>query len=202
MPRDPGAYSQRPRGPGDIVSGIAFFECTGGRQMKYFLAPVIAAVLIAGCVYESPLTEEHVIAIDPSVPGVWEEIPEPGNEQIPQDRMLILKFSDTEYMVSYPMGAKSDYYRAYPINIGGVSCVQLQVIGTQKGPLEPKEKDQFLVASYVISDDILEISLLNTELVDDDIKNPESLRKAFLEHKNDKNLFVEPGRFKRIHNPE
>jgi hypothetical protein len=57
------------------------------------------------------LTEDHPIAVDSSVLGLWEVIPDDGI-----------------------------YYRAYPIKIGGVSCVQLQAIGTKAGPPDKKRK--------------------------------------------------------------
>ena len=40
--------------------------------------------------------------------------------------------------------------------------------------------------------------MLNTDLVSDDLKTTDELREAFLKHKDDKDLFVQPGVFARV----
>ena len=107
------------------------------------MLPVLAALLLVGCVYEAPLTKEHKIPVDSAVLGLWEPIPDEGEEPKQDERMMILKYSDTEYLVHYPLGKDGMYYRCYPIKIGDVSCVQLQVIGTEEGPPKTDEKDLF-----------------------------------------------------------
>jgi len=164
--------------------------------LKAFLT--VAVLLLAGCEYESPLTKEHSIAIDSAVLGLWEPIPDEGEKPKQDERMMILKYSDTEYLLHYPVGKDGLYYRCYPIKIGGVSCVQLQVIGTGDGPLKKDEKDLFHVVSHQLANAELEIKLLNTDLVDDDLKTTEALRQSFLNHKGNKDLFTNPGKFKRI----
>jgi len=62
------------------------------------MLPVLAALLFAGCVYESPLTEENKISVDAAVLGLWEEVKDGDG------RMMILKYSDTEYLIHYPVG--------------------------------------------------------------------------------------------------
>jgi hypothetical protein len=151
---------------------------------------LLATMLIfAGCVYESPLSEEHTIAIDPGVLGLWEEIPDEATDSSEMERMLVMRFSDTEYLVRY---------RAYPIKIGKVSCIQLQSLGSGKGPLPAGENQQYLVASYQLDARGLEVKLLNSDLVTDKISDPLLLRKAFLDHQDEENLFSGPGRFRRI----
>jgi len=112
---------------------------------------------------------------------------------------MILKYSDTEYLIHYPPGGNDEaYYRGYPIKIGGVSCVQLQIIGTDDGPLKKNEKGLFHVASYRLTEGQLEIKLLNTDLVDDSLKTTDGLREAFLKHKENKELFNDPNVFRKI----
>ena len=174
-----------------------------------------AVLLVTGCVYEYPLTTEHNIPIDPELLGLWEGIPDEGDEpdppedgekadeekENPEDRMLILKFSDTEYMIHIPPGGNAEmYYRGYPINIGNVSCVQLQVIGDYLGPLYKEVKDLFLVATFVLENGGLEIKMLNPDLVGEDLESSEALGEAFLENKENKNLFMDPGKFRRVEN--
>ena len=152
------------------------------KSVVVFLA--LTVLLRAGCEYTSPLTKEHNIAIDSDVLGLWEPIPDEGEESKQDERMVILKFSDTEYMVHYPFGEDGLYFRCYPIKIGGISCIQLQVIGSFDGP---PENVLFHVVSYQLTNDELKIRILNTHLVDDDLK-----------HKDNKELFTDPERFRKI----
>jgi hypothetical protein len=168
--------------------------------MKYIIMIFATAIfLIVGCKYECPLTKEHNIAVDPAVLGVWEPIQDKSDKSQQDERMMILKYSDTEYLIHYPPGGSDEaYYRGYPIKIGGLSCVQLKIIGTDDGPLQKDEKDLFLVASYRLTGDQLEIKTLNTDLVDDNLKTSDELRKGFLKHKDNKELFKDPGVFRKI----
>ena len=153
----------------------------------------MAVLLLAGCVYESPFTTEHSIAIDSAVLGLWEPKPDGGEEDSEQDElMMILKYSDTEYLIHDGI-----YYRGYPIELGGISCVQLQIIGTNDGPPEKDKPDLFYAVSYQLTNGELEIKKLNTDLVDDDLKTTEELQKAFLKHKDNKDLFKDLGVFRK-----
>ena len=121
----------------------------------------VAVLLITGCEYESPLTKEHNIAVDSAVLGLWEAIPDKGEEPKQNERMMILKYSGTEYLIHYPVGKDGVYFRGYPIKIGGVSCVQFQAIGTDDGPPEKDEKDLFHVVSHRLAG--AELESKNTE---------------------------------------
>jgi hypothetical protein len=163
--------------------------------------PAVAILLLAGCEYESPLTKEHNLAVDPTVFGLWEPIPIEGDLSKQDERMMILKYSETEYLIHYPPGGNDEaYYRGYPVNIGGVSCVQLQVIGTADGPPGKDTKDLFHVVSYQLTDGRLDIRRLNTDVVDDALKTTAELRNAFLKHKHNKDLFKDPAVFRKIKN--
>lgn len=168
--------------------------------MRCVAVLLIAAVLfLAGCKYETLLTKEHAIAVDLSVLGLWE--PQPDGREGPgaNERMMILKYSDTEYLIHYPPGGNDEaYYRGYPIQIGGISCVQLQVIGTEDGMPKRDIKDLFHVVSYELKKGILEIRMLNTDLVGSNLKTSEALAQAFLNHKDNKDLFTNSVRFKQI----
>ena len=167
--------------------------------MKCMMALLtVAFLMLDGCKYESPLTKEHSIAVDSAVLGLWELIPDKGKEPKKDERMMILKYSDTEYLIHYPTGKDGLYFRVYPIKIGGISCVQLQVIGTGDGPLEQDDTELFHVALYQLTNGKLKIKTLNTDLVDDDLKTTDELRKAFLKQKDKKELFTDPGMFRRI----
>lgn len=168
--------------------------------MKHALWAVIVVALVlsfTGCEYLAPLSEEHTIAVDPAVVGLWEEVPEGDRPPDPDDRMLILKYSDTEYLVHYPTRKDEMYYRAYPIKVNGISCVQVQLIGTADGDIK-KGDSRYQVVTYSISKGELEIKTLNTDLVDKNLRDTASIKEAFLKNRDNKNLFTNPGRFRRV----
>ncbi|MDA2939198.1 hypothetical protein MYX75_13175 [Acidobacteria bacterium AH-259-A15] len=109
-----------------------------------------------------------------------------------------MKCSNTEYLIHYPIGEDGMYFRGYPIKIGDVSCVQVEVLGNEDGPLDGDEKDLFHVVSYQLEKSELTIKTLNTDLVDDELKDSEALKKAFLGHEGSKDLFTDPGKFRKI----
>lgn len=164
--------------------------------MMTFLA--VAVLLFTGCDYEVPLTKEHNSAVDPALLGLWVAIPDEGAVAAEDERMLILRYSDTEYLIHYPIGgADETYYRCYPIKIGGVSCVQIEAIGTNEGHIPKDAKNIFEVASYRFEHAELEIKLLNNDLVDGDLETTEALKQTFLKHTRNTELFNDPGRFRR-----
>lgn len=57
--------------------------------MKYMIVLLTAAVLLlVGCVYESPLTKKHNIAVDSTVLGLWEPIQDEGDVLKQDERMM------------------------------------------------------------------------------------------------------------------
>jgi hypothetical protein len=164
--------------------------------MKVSTAALLLLALV-GCWYDAPLTEEHRISIDPSILGKWEIAEDEAQGPEPKDTIMILKFSDTEYMIHYIATADARYYRGYPIEMGGVSCVQLQVIGTPEG-LPERDAKPFFVVSYQRRGGDLVVKLLNTDLIDNALTESDALRQAFLVHKEDPDLFRDPGRFQRV----
>ena len=168
--------------------------------MRYIVVLVTVTLLfLAGCKYEAPLTKEHTIPIDLSVLGFWEPQTDRTDGSGVDEHMLILKYSETEYVIHYPPGGNDEtYYRAYPIKIGGIFCVQLQVIGTDDGMPNKGDKDLFHVVSYELKKGILEIRTLNTDLIDNNLKTTEALVKAFLSHRDNKDLFNNSVKFKQI----
>ena len=167
--------------------------------MKYAAGfAIVATLVIAGCGgYQVPLTEEHNILIDQSFLGLWEEVPHGDKPPNPDEKMLILKYTDTEYLVHYPAGKDGMYFRGYPIKVEGVSCVQVQLIGAADGDIK-KEDRKYHVISYKLSNGELEIRTLNTDLVDKNLQDSAGLRQAFLKHKDNKDLFTNPGKFRKV----
>jgi hypothetical protein len=164
------------------------------------LVPTLLLLLVAlaACQYDAPLTTDHVIPIDPSILGSWAIIPAENDD--PETRVQIHGFSDTEYAIHYHESSIDLYFRAYAINIAGVPAVQLELIGSGEGAVGSDEEDRYVVARYRLVDGQLEVRTLNTELVDDALKDSESLRAAFIAHKDNPELFSDPGLFKRREN--
>ncbi|MDD5165758.1 MAG: hypothetical protein PHQ57_00005, partial [Candidatus Omnitrophica bacterium] len=125
---------------------------------------LVAVLLLPGCEYECPLVGEHSISIDSSLLGLWDSVRGGGDEADAHQQMMILKFSDSEYLIHYPT-KDGLYYRGYPIEIGGVPCVQLEVIGIKDGLPDKNEKRLFHVVSYSLIKGELEVKTLNTDLV-------------------------------------
>ena len=70
-----------------VGTGAKTFHQQSGYQRKgaivmkrMIILPAVALWCVAGCVYESPLTEEHTIAVDEAVLGLWEEQPREGEQ--------------------------------------------------------------------------------------------------------------------------
>ena len=156
----------------------------------------ICVLLLSACKYKTPITTEHDIPVDQHVLGSWKIVP--AENQDNQSGILIFRFSDTEYSVHYHEDGGNLYFRAYAINIDGVAAVQLEFIGSDDGPAGEDATERFHVISYQLENDQLKISTLNTELVDDKLDDSESLRKALIKHKENPDLFNEPGFFKRV----
>lgn len=162
-------------------------------NMKCALCLMVATLLTMGGCYYAPLTEEHTIPIDPAVLGLWEELPHGAKMSDPPDesrgRILILKYSPTEYLVYNFCPEEGLYFRAYPINIESVDCVQLELIGTSAGVVE-EDRKYYVVASYVLSNGQLEVRMLNGDIVDMNLRDSASLRQVFRENKANERLFV------------
>ena len=167
--------------------------------MKAYRWILICVLLLsAGCYYDSPLTEEHSLPIDTNLLGVWQEIADDGVLPDESDRMVVLKLSETEYLVHYPVRKEGGYYRAYPFSLGGVEGIQVEVLGSGSGPVEEGEMDIYVVVSYSLTDGDLELRILNEKLVDDELSGSTAIREAFLKNKDAKDLFTDPGKFRRI----
>jgi hypothetical protein len=163
--------------------------------MKTIPVVLLAVLLVTGCRYAAPLSAAHDLPIDPAALGCWEPARDASAGTDDGERLLILRFSPTEYLIHHDAPADARYYRAYPIEVGGVACVQLQVIGTPAGPPEEGAKP-YDVVSYALDAGDLVIRQLNTDLIDEGLRG-EALRAAFLAHKDHPDLFRDPVRFQR-----
>ena len=172
----------------------------GWMVMKGSVFFAVGFLLLAGCIYEAPLEVEHTVPVDPALIGLWQLVPKEGEEPDADSRLLILNFSETEYLMSSPVGGEEIQYRAYPIKPGGISCVQLQVIGTDKG--EPKwqggQPKPFMVFSYEVEDGMLVVRSLNGDVVGADLTTTEAMREAFLKNNDNNDLFTDLATYRKV----
>ena len=167
--------------------------------MKRFqVLPAVCILLLAACTYDAPITEEHSIPVDQALLGLWEAVPGDEEDSSEPERMLVLKFSDTEYLVHDVDGDSGIHFRGYAIEVAGVSCVQLQGSGFDDEPVDETDEELFSIVSYQLVNGELEVSELNTDLVDEDLETSEAIRQAFVAHKDDKDLFTNPVMFRKI----
>ena len=161
-------------------------------------AIVVTTAFLVGCQYDYPLVEQSVKPIDKSLLGVWESVPETGETNAPINRALVLRFSDTEYLIQYPVKEKDClFFRAYLIDVGGLSCLQVQVLGTDKGPVEAAD-DTFDVVSYKPEGAQLDVGVLNPQVVDKNATSTAALVKLFLKGKASPTLFTPHAKFRKV----
>ncbi|HEX2767690.1 MAG TPA: hypothetical protein VHN12_00255 [Geobacteraceae bacterium] len=165
--------------------------------MKHFLLSLLFLLLsVAGCEYQEPLYEKQNISIDQALLGLWEPAPEKNEPKPSGEWILALKYSDTEYLIHYHTGSDSMYFRAYPLKVGDISCLQLQLIGNDSGPLA-KTDPAWQVAFVTRTGDEVTIRMMNTSVVGRDLRGP-GLREAFLKNSKNTNFFREPVKFRRV----
>lgn len=163
-----------------------------------FIILIITIFMFSGCRYEVPLVATSDRPIDPEILGLWKLIPEPGEDPEEVETMMILAYSDTEYLIHHPVGQDDMYYRAYPIKVGDKACVQLQIIGDEDGPLRHTGEGLYLVAAYELIQGRLEVTILNTDVLSNTFKTSRALRKAFRSHIEHPALFDNPGTFIKV----
>ena len=167
--------------------------------MKKFLCPLLIAILLtAGCVHEAPLTTEHALAIDSALLGLWELVPGEAKGDPDEDRMVVMRWSDTEYLVQMPLGAEGDFFRAFPAEVGGHALVQAEFLGNYSRDWYPPDKTFYPIITYEMVEGILIISSLNPEVVDVEITDSEALREEFLNNKDRQDLFNPPAHYRRV----
>lgn len=154
---------------------------------------ILATIITTGCFgYDFPLSERQSLPIDASILGTWEPVNERGK---PDNRMTVLRSSATEYSIQ--LGQTGDQWRAYPINVAGSSCVQFTRALTPSKNI-PAGAKMYLVMTLELVNGNLDMKLLNPELIKTNLRSSAELRKAFLAHKEDQNLFIRTEVFRRV----
>lgn len=164
---------------------------------KPLVTLLLLALVFCGCEYNVPLVDEATVAIDPTLVGVWEPVREQDEEAKSEEKLVILSFSKTEYMIIHPTGKDEMYFRVYPVTIDGLKLVQLQWLGYQQHALKGTEKP-YQLCRYRLDQDILTIQVLNGKVLDREAETSEALRQSLLENKSNPELFQDPGRFRKL----
>jgi hypothetical protein len=163
--------------------------------MKTLLASLVSVFLLNSCVFDEPFAAKAEIPINQALLGRWESIPDSADAE--PERMVVLQHSENEYVVAYPLGGDAMAFRAYPVKLEGRDFVQIQLIGTVKGPVETKDR-KFHLLQVKLDGDTLETRTIDPEVIGKDHKSSADLLAAFKAHKDDAGLFQKPARFHRM----
>ena len=162
--------------------------------MKPFAWLAVAAILVAGCDYESPLCTEADIPIDPALLGAWEAITEADEAAPERDELLmIVRLSPHEYLVHDRGG---QYYRGCLVDVAGHRCFQLQDLGS--GLEATPATAGYLLGRCVVEGETLTVSLLNDKHVPSRrLKTSGEIRAAILANRDAPDLFETVVRLRR-----
>ena len=160
------------------------------------LLSLLAGLFLAACTFDAPLAPYASTPIDPELLGTWE--PLPVDDATPTGEITIVKRADeNRYLIEHRDGDSILYFDAWLGRQEGITFLQLEVTGDEDGPATPDDTDLFSVVSYSISGDELVMHSLNTDLIDENLADTPALQKAFFEHREHPELFVEPSRMRR-----
>ncbi len=165
---------------------------------KHGLIPVFIFFILTACDYDAPLVGEASLPIDQAVLGTWELIPDDQAGQESTVRAVIRQESGNEYAIEYIDDESIIYFRGWLAELEEIHFVQLEVTGTNKGPVDAKYTDPFGVLSYTLDNGKLVIRPLNTALVNKALADTSALQAAFAANRNDPNLFHDPGQFRKL----
>lgn len=159
-----------------------------------FLLLGLAFVLANGCVYDQPVAGP-ALPLDNAFLGKWRSL---GNKP---EELLALKFSDKEYIVEYPQGEDGMLFRAYPVEVGKLKLVQLQLLGSAKGPVKDADR-KFHLCSCAVVGDRLELRMVSQAVVDGKkLKTSEAIRAAVIANEDNPGLFESPEVFAKLPEP-
>lgn len=157
------------------------------------ISALLSILLLCGCVYEVPLVEEPVVLIDPELTGTWQLIPNEGEPEDPTAQLVILPFSQTEYVVvCSPSKNDRVVFRGYPAHVKGMELVQLEWLQAEPG------QKRYHVCHYTLQDGRLLVQTLNNDLVSDLITDSETLREAFVENCRNPKVFSTPMVYRKM----
>lgn len=158
---------------------------------------MVGIFAMVGCVYKAPLAKKQKIKIDNAVVGLWQTADKAAEAAGAAGRLLVLEYTDSEYLVCYQDAKGSMYFRGYPIKVEGISCVQLQLVGNADGSVKAEDR-KYQVVTYALAADALEVRILNGDVVSADLGTTEELKDAFTKNKDNEKLFSNPVKFVKV----
>lgn len=162
--------------------------------MLKWLLIIVYCLLLAGCDFTVPLSENPEMVVDDRAIGLWERTKAGGKTE----RLLVLPLSGHEYFVSWPEGANTELYaRAHQFDFSGKTLVQLQWFGNSDGGM-PDDNRQYQLAVCEITGKALHIRLLNADVVGKDHASSDDLAAAIKANNNNPSLFRDKMTFEKI----
>jgi hypothetical protein len=160
------------------------------QRVKAVVLLISVILFTAGCGDEAPLAEKQGLPIDASILGLWESVSDAGL------KMIVSKYSETEYSIRFPGGKGDRFLRGYPIKVAGISLIQLT--GTGENNILKDGSGGYLIISYEFSGGNLVIKTPDSKYTDTGLKSSAALRRAFLKNKDNKDFFFEMLRFRKV----
>lgn len=142
-----------------------------GKSLHALLA-LLLCLLVTGCEYDVPVTNEPTGAVDPRLIGEW----------IGKDGWIKVRGFDA---TSYAIFHDGRLYRAWHSAVANLPVVSVQDIDTTRR--------KFFYLSHAVSDDgqRLTLRVANDTLIPDDTKDAARVRQLFEEHAANPGLFGE-----------
>lgn len=154
----------------------------------------VLGLLVAGCVYEAPLSNEPQQAVDKALLGKWQTTDRDGKVQ----ELLVLPLGPKEYLVHYPSNAKDGiFFRAFVAQGGEVPIMQFQALGTAAGDV-PDNARVYHFGTFRVDGSQVVLRLLNSELISPELKTTEALAKALADQRQNPALFGEATVFQKL----
>lgn len=160
--------------------------------MKYVTTVLLFGYMIsiAGCSYDVPLTDNQRLPLDARLVGTWK-----ATINTSMGEVTIGKISATEYSFRFTEAIfGGSYMRGYPINVDGVSLVQLRLTDEHFTPQTGSGK--YFVVSLTPQAGSLVIKYLELGGSSGEMKSSTDLKRLFVQEKHDGALaFVELDKF-------
>ncbi len=141
---------------------------------------IAIASIASGCYLDEPLVHKSQLPLDPALIGTWEDKD--------KAKWNVSRHSETEYAIR---DSKGEPMIAFPGRLGNKSFIQITV--PQSGG-----KLIYVVISYAVSGDTLEISMLDPKPATATPIGFAEIKNAFLQNLNPDKFFAKIGTFKKI----
>ncbi|MFI4910565.1 MAG: hypothetical protein ACIAQZ_02730 [Sedimentisphaeraceae bacterium JB056] len=164
--------------------------------MRCLFLLLAAGMVLVGCQYEAPLSQPQGLEIDRGLIGSWLQSSDEVKEGKQPASVLVFEFTEKEYLISYSEDDQILYFRGYPVELAGEPYLQMQLLGTAETPVGSDDR-KYHLAKYDFDTEMMEFSLLNTDVVDKTITDSDELKEMFLKNKDNKQLFSESSVFLR-----